>query len=409
MKKLLIFLLGYVGISNAQTKILFDATKAETAGNADWIIDADQHNLDWNPGAILNSGNESNAQTIPTSLQNSIANTTAETFWEGALSNWGIDLVKKGYQVQTLAYNQQITFGNTSNTKDLSNYKVFVVCEPNILFTSSEKTAILHFIQNGGGLFMISDHDISDRNGDGQDSPHIWNDLMQTNSVQTNPFGITFDYVNISQTTTNVFNLVADTILNGLSGTNNVSEIMYSNGTTFTLSTTQNPTVKGLIFKSGTNNTGTTNCMVAKANYGLGKVAALGDSSPCDDGTGDPNDVLYNGYTQDANGNHQKLLVNVVEWLAAANSQITFLNDDAKNSGTFIVYPNPSKGSFVLNIISNPSTNNMIKIFNSQGEIIFNSTITASVNTISKEIDIDVNGIYIICVNNLFKKLVIIK
>ena len=31
--------------TNAQIKILFDATKAETAGNADWVIDADNHNL----------------------------------------------------------------------------------------------------------------------------------------------------------------------------------------------------------------------------------------------------------------------------------------------------------------------------------------------------------------------------
>ena len=29
-------------------KILFDARKAETAGNADWIIDADSHNIYFN-------------------------------------------------------------------------------------------------------------------------------------------------------------------------------------------------------------------------------------------------------------------------------------------------------------------------------------------------------------------------
>jgi len=72
MKCLVFFWIGFVGICNAQIKILFDATKAETAGNADWIIDADQHNLDWNPTAVFNSGDESNAQTIPTPLQNSI-------------------------------------------------------------------------------------------------------------------------------------------------------------------------------------------------------------------------------------------------------------------------------------------------------------------------------------------------
>jgi hypothetical protein len=31
--------------SKAQIKILFDATKAEMAGNGDWVIDADLHNL----------------------------------------------------------------------------------------------------------------------------------------------------------------------------------------------------------------------------------------------------------------------------------------------------------------------------------------------------------------------------
>lgn len=47
------FLLGFA-LNAQQVKILFDATKAETANNADWIIDADAHNLGWNPNANLN-------------------------------------------------------------------------------------------------------------------------------------------------------------------------------------------------------------------------------------------------------------------------------------------------------------------------------------------------------------------
>ncbi|MFY0108250.1 hypothetical protein ABTP98_19440, partial [Acinetobacter baumannii] len=90
-----------------------------------------------------------------------------------------------------------ISYGNTANPQDLSYYSVFVVDEPNIIFTAAEKTAILRFVQNGGGLFMISDHDISDRNNDGYDSPDIWNDLMQNNSVQANPFGFTVNLDNI--------------------------------------------------------------------------------------------------------------------------------------------------------------------------------------------------------------------
>ena len=68
--------------SNVTTgkRFLFDATHAETAGNADWVIDEDN----------------SNPQRIPTPLQSNITSTTSETYWTGALSSFGITLVKKG-------------------------------------------------------------------------------------------------------------------------------------------------------------------------------------------------------------------------------------------------------------------------------------------------------------------------
>ncbi|MCX6230071.1 MAG: Ig-like domain-containing protein [Bacteroidetes bacterium] len=323
MKKIffLILLLSTAALQ-AQIKILFDATKAEAAGNADWVIDADLRNLGYSNGpAVVGGGNESNPQRIPTPLQSNITSSTAESYWQGGLSSWGIDLVKKGYVVETLPYNIAITYNNASNPQDLSNYKVFVVCEPNIVFTSSEKTAILQFVQNGGGLFMVSDHTISDRNNDGWDSPAIWNDLMTNNSIQANPFGISFDLVDISQTTTNVANLTTDSLLHGIMG--NVTSVMWSNGTTMTLNTTINPTVKGIVYKTGSSNTGTTNVMVARSNYGAGRVVAIGDSSPCDDGSGDANDVLYDGWIADASGNHERLIMNATIWLASSASVAT--------------------------------------------------------------------------------------
>lgn len=305
--------------AHSQTvKILFDARKAEAAGNADWVIDADAHNLGFGSGpAVLNGGNESNAQRVPTPAQSGITVSTSETFWNGALSYWAIDCVRENYFVETLPYNSQITYGNSSNAQDLSNYKVYIVCEPNILYTAAEKTAILNFVQNGGGLFMISDHDVSDRNNDGKDSPFIWNDLMSNNAVQVNPFGISFDYANFSQTSSNIPNLPSDSILNGPAG--NVTQVQWNNGTSITLTPAQNSSVKGVVYKTGSS-FGNSNVLCAYARYGNGKVAAFGDSSPCDDGTGDPNDNLYPGYAQDANGNHRKLLMNITIWLAAANS-----------------------------------------------------------------------------------------
>ena len=70
--------------------------------------------------------------------------------------------------------------------------------------------------------------------------------------------------------------------------------------------------------------------MFAYGRCGRGKIAAMGDSSPADDGTGDDNDNLYNGYTSDANGNHQKLIMNATIWLLAASipSAVTLVQNN---------------------------------------------------------------------------------
>ena len=299
--------------SFSQQKFLFDASKAETAGNADWVIDADKWNIDYSPNAHL-GGDEANAQRIPTPSQGNIGSGTSEYYWRGALSAWGVELVKKGYAVETLPYNGEISYLDAGNPQDLSNYDVFVVCEPNIKFTSNEKKAILAFVKKGGGLFMISDHDNSDRNGDGFDSPYIWNDLMNNNSVQNNPFGIKFNYDFFNEQTNNIWNQSNDPLINGSYG--RVSRVEFYGGTSMTLFPNKNSTVKGVVFEEGSSTSGTKHVMCAYAEYGAGKVVALGDSSPADDGSGDNGDNLYDGWLEDANGNHRKLIMNGSVWLA---------------------------------------------------------------------------------------------
>lgn len=307
--------------SNAQVKILFDATKAEMAGNADWIIDADLHNLYTSNGVPTTGGSESNPQRIPTPAQSGITANTAEDYWNGGLSFWAVDCVKKGYTVETLPYNGSISYGNSSNVQDLSNYNVFIICEPNILFTAAEKTALLNFVNNGGGLFIIADHNISDRNNDGADAPVIWNDFFQNNSTgNTNPFGIIFDNNSISEISTKkAAGLPAtDSIMYGPMGA--VAKIQYSAGSTITINPTANASVKAVLYKNSVSSaSGNNNVLFAYARYGKGKVAAIGDSSPCDDGTGDSGDVLYTGYNGDVTPNHRYLLMNATIWLATTD------------------------------------------------------------------------------------------
>ena len=318
------------------------------AGNADWVIDADVNNLGTNAnGAMLPGwGTEANAQRFPTPAQSGITSTTAETFWTGALSSWAVELVKYGYEVETLPYNGTISYGNSSNVQDLSHYKVFIVDEPNIVFTATEKTALVSFVNNGGGLFIISDHDNSDRNFDGIDSPHIWNDLFLNNGAVVNPFGITFDYLDFSQTTFNVNSLPSDSILHGPYG--NPTTIKYSNGTTMVLDPTANPSVTALVYKSGSSH-GNANVFLARARYAAGKVVSLGDSSPPDDSTGDVNDALYNSWQGEANGDHARFLMNATIWLATTNST-TGTSDLPGESNSILIYPNPCSGRFSVRL-----------------------------------------------------------
>ena len=104
-------------------------------------------------------------------------------------------------------------------------------------------------------------------------------------------------------------------ILHGMTG--NVTQVKWSGGTSMTLDTAQNPSIKGVIFRTGTS--GLINVLCAYGTYGSGKIAAIGDSSITDDGTGDTGDTLYDGYITDANGNHQRLLMNITNWLMTTN------------------------------------------------------------------------------------------
>ncbi len=295
-------------------KFLFDATKHENAGNADWQIDGDGTEM------VASSPAESKAQRYPTPAQSGITPSTPETYWKGALSAWAIDLVKLGGYVETLPSEAKITYGDSTNPQDLKNYNVYIVVEPNVKFTASEKTAILNFVKNGGGLMMVSDHDGSDRDNDGADSPMVWDDLMLNN-----PFGFSIDHVNVSPASPTVYvgpNASAQKILNGLGGP--ASKLAFHNGTTATLVESNDPnanvTVQGLFWLPGTDYEleSKNGVMALCSTYYKGRVAFIGDSSTSDDGTGDPGDKLFNGWSGDvyASTSHSALQLNASLWLA---------------------------------------------------------------------------------------------
>lgn len=278
-------------VSATPHRVLFDNSKAETAGNADWII--------------------STAQPDPLA-QN--ANPSTEKSWTGALSAWGVALQKTGqYSLKTLPAGSTISYG-TGAALDLANFDTFVIPEPNTRFSSAEKSAIIRFVQNGGGLFLISDHNQSDRNNDGWDSPKIINDLLTNNGVNNNdPFGFSVDLLNISTDNPRAVNDAANPVLHGPFGT--VTGSILRSGTTFTLKPADNPSVKGLLYRTGYS--GSTGAFFVTSSYGTGRVAIWGDSSPADDGTGQSGNTLYNGWDDPA-GTNAALALNATAWLSKA-------------------------------------------------------------------------------------------
>ncbi|MEU8513850.1 Ig domain-containing protein [Kitasatospora sp. NPDC048722] len=296
--------------ATAQHRVLFDDSKAETAGNADWIISTSQ------PDPLAEN-----------------ANPQSETDWTGAISSWGVALQKTGqYSLKTLPSGSTITYG-TGGALDLANFDEFVLPEPNIRLSDSEKTAVMTFVQNGGGLFLISDHTGSDRNNDGWDSPAILNDLMTTNSVNSkDPFGLSIDLLNIQTDNPTAISDAADPVLHGPFGT--VTGSIIRNGTTFTLKPADNPSVKGIVYRTGYS--GTTGAFFATSSFGKGRVAIWGDSSTIDDGTGEPGKTVYDGWNDPA-GTDAALGLNATAWLAGSGSggttgSVTLTNPGARTA-----------------------------------------------------------------------------
>ncbi|PWK11274.1 lamin tail domain-containing protein [Tumebacillus permanentifrigoris] len=235
------------------SKILWDQGHGQTAGNADWTIG-------------------------------------------GANSSFADALRVKGYTVASTT--------SAISATVLSGYKVLVLPEPNINYTATEKTAINTFIQNGGGVYFIADHIVSDRNNDGWDSVQIFDGSQTVANPTTGSWvGATFGFY------FNRNNLVQEPVtdIRANSVTSGVTAVGVWNGSTIHV-TGSNSSVVSDIFISGQ-----ADPFHVHGSYGSGRFAALGDSSLYDDGTGAAGKNLYDGWNDYSD---KVLAVNTVQWLA---------------------------------------------------------------------------------------------
>ena len=296
-------------------RFLFDLTKHEDTGNADWVIDDD-----W-------------PYPYPD-------NPIADTAWHGAISSWGYELYMMGHEVVTLPPWDSITYGNPEHELDLMYFDVFIIPEPQNPFSENEKQAILEFVANGGGLFLVADHNSSDRDQDGWDSPRVFNAVSPTLpdtallygfgvdtifGIHFNVTGEPFNYITDAPDS-NVNDLPSDSIIFGEVG--RVYAISYHAGTVMTLYPSYNPSVTAHVWKTDMPHD-TIYVMFATAEYGRGRVAAIGDSSPADDGTARPgNQHIYDGW-REAGCDNRIIFLNASLWLAKGSTPVKERNGNS--------------------------------------------------------------------------------
>ncbi len=285
----------------AGKKVLFNHTKHEDGGvSAEWVIC---------------SASEPNPSPI---------NPVSEADWNGGLSGWAFDLYKQGYTVQTLPPSGRITYGDATNAQDLSNYAVYVLPECYVYFTAAEKQAIYTYVQNGGGLFVIGNHigatRVTSSVPGSTDAFTVFNDLVTVNGG--NPYGFTFVAGHgpgdaLANTTSTVFaagtSPAEQAIVHGANGT--LSLMDFHSYSYLASNTAQNPNAKEILHTGIAADTGS---FIVTSTVGAGRVVAISDSSPSDDGTTTTaGKALHNSYTINSN---RAFFLNATAYLAGGTT-----------------------------------------------------------------------------------------
>jgi len=262
------------------------------------------------------------------------------------------------WRIEQYAWNApEMTFGDSANAQDLSRYAVLILAEPNSPFSDGEIAAIRTFVRQGGGLFLVSDHETSDRDcsaggGERPDSPSLLNRLMGTR-IATRPtfpywdpeasgndfgeFGLWFyengnDSKNDPQNRRfdwfdepadrNVADDPADPIVHGPFGDGRGGLGLFG-ATQIAVATggrRGHPAARPHVWRNGQGHDPGPGGVYERVTFATaevdqGRVAAIGDSSPADDGTGQGK--LYPGWDRASGGvANDVIFLNATAWLA---------------------------------------------------------------------------------------------
>ncbi len=254
MKKfrfLLVMLLLAICTGANAANVIYDDTHGQTAGNADWIP-------------------------------------------AGAYSEM-VDMLKaNGFKIDCLS---KVTSGRAFTAEILKDYDGLILAEPNNPYSKAECDLIVDFVKNGGGLFIVGDHGDADRDNDGWDAVRALNEFCPK-------FGFKFKGNMVYEAP------VAGTINQEHPAMFGFKSVGIWAGSTFDIVEAEGAKAVGLI----DSRIAKTPYMVA-AEAGSGRVFAIGDSSPFDDGTGSGGkNKLHDSYDSFM-FSHPQIAYNAMTWV----------------------------------------------------------------------------------------------
>lgn len=232
-------------------RVLFDDTHGQTAGNADWTI-------------------------------------------QGAYSEM-IDILKdNGFSVDSLKKTEP---SGKITPVLLSKYQALILAEPNNPYSPAEQTAMVDFVRNGGGAFFIADHGGADRDNDGYDAVKAINEFSPKLGFE---FAGDFFYEAP----------VSGGINKDHPVTFGVRAVGAWAGSTIKSVPAEDSRFAELIISRRKKAP-----YLAAVETGKGRVVAIGDSSPFDDGTGSGGNKKLHDSFDSFMYSHPQLAFNALKWV----------------------------------------------------------------------------------------------
>lgn len=239
----------------ADKYILYDDTHGQTAENADWII-------------------------------------------TGAYSDMADMLGNNGFKLTNLS---DVSLSKKFTKNVLSQYDAIILAEPNDPYSEEECKLFKEYVKNGGGIFIIGDHGNADRNKNGWDAVRAFNEFCPT-------FGFKFKG-----------DIIYEAPIAGTAFTKHPAMFGFRGvgvwaGSSFEIIDAPNAKATGLI-----------NSRKAKApymvvsEYGKGRVFAIGDSSPFDDGVGSGDAKKLHDSYDSFMYSHPQIAYNAMTWVTHQN------------------------------------------------------------------------------------------